>query len=271
MAVNLSGLSMVEQIGLQQLKQTQGQPDGAAVTKRKRNGNAKPNSAAAPKKVKTRGKQAGPSQASRMKDASENEETNPTSFPSQSIPRGGQTSWPPSIPRRSGQMENQELIPPFIKHELYQDGEDTDIILLSGHYDITCPTAVSIFPYLAWEGLQITVCRDTYRDVWWGRFIWGPWDCVILMDPGPSHTLNAPCTLGWRLRDLNTGRLTFGQGRTGELTFFRNRRIDGTLFKVPEVGDLRFWGKWTDVLVGDACADEFWEEWEAFPRIAYGR
>lgn len=93
------------------------------------------------------------------------------------------------------------------------------------------------------------------------------------MNPGPSYeTLDQSCSLGWRLRDLETGELKFGRRCTGEMTFFRDQTIRGMLCEVPRVGTVEFWGP---RLVGEGVGwrdgDEFQEEWEGFINEAYGR
>ncbi len=70
------------------------------------------------------------------------------------------------------------------------------------------------------------------------------------MDPGPqdsrpqdSTALGHPCTLGWRLRDLQDGSLKFGRDCTGEITFWRDGGVEGRLFGVPGCGTVEFQGE----------------------------
>jgi hypothetical protein len=92
------------------------------------------------------------------------------------------------------------------------------------------------------------------------------------MNPGPSSSsaLDRPCFLGWRLRDLETGRLTFGRKCTGEMTFFRDQGLGvrGYLFEVPEVGTVKFEGR---RVPGRSCEDDLKHEWDAFVTEAYQR
>ncbi|KAF2653748.1 hypothetical protein K491DRAFT_680303 [Lophiostoma macrostomum CBS 122681] len=145
-------------------------------------------------------------------------------------------------------------------------------IQLSGTYKITCPAALSTFPSLAPSTLRLDLCRDASRDVWWVTFTFAAWHCVILMDPGPSfETLGEPCTLGWRLRDLENGELKFGKRCTGEMTCFRDETIRGSLFNVPGAGMIEFWGPRMKTKGVLRSADGLKAEWDDFVDEAYGR
>lgn len=153
---------------------------------------------------------------------------------------------------------------------------DPDYIIFSGTYRITCPTAIDLFPYLSPHNLRLILCKDEHRDVWWASFTWGAWAGIIHMNPGPSFdTLGQPSTLGWRLRDEDTGELRFGKNCTGDMTFYNDQTIRGYLYNVPSVGTLEFWGpRLEERGRGDRSwksGDEFQEKWDAFVREAYGR
>ncbi len=90
------------------------------------------------------------------------------------------------------------------------------------------------------------------------------------MDPGPSDpdSLGRPCSLGWRLRDLETGQLTFGRKCTGTMTFSGYGIVEGCLYEVPGVGSLVFEGMRVE---GESLEDDLKGEWDAFVAEAYRR
>jgi hypothetical protein len=90
------------------------------------------------------------------------------------------------------------------------------------------------------------------------------------MNPGPSDSniLGRPCSLGWRLRDLSTGNLTFGRKCTGNMTFFGDGTLQGYLFEVPGVGTVEFDGRRTE---GGNLEVDLQHEWDAFVAEAYRR
>ena len=65
------------------------------------------------------------------------------------------------------------------------------------------------------------------------------------MDPGPTYeTIDNMHTLGWRIRNTETGALTFGRNCTGKVCFDgKNRTLKGLLYDVPGVGSIDFEGK----------------------------
>jgi hypothetical protein len=92
------------------------------------------------------------------------------------------------------------------------------------------------------------------------------------MNPGPTpDRLGHPCTLGWRTRDLETGDLRFGKACTGEMTFYGDYEginVSGALYGLPRLGDVQIWG---ERMGGGRQVGNFQEEWDDFPREAYGR
>jgi len=92
------------------------------------------------------------------------------------------------------------------------------------------------------------------------------------MNPGPiPNTMGQPCTLGWRTRDLETGELRFGKGCVGEMTFYDDYQgvsVIGTFYGLSRLGDVQIWG---ERMSGGREVDDLQEEWDEFPREAYGR
>ncbi|CAN9430162.1 unnamed protein product [Alternaria alternata] len=189
------------------------------------------------------------------------------------IKEESRVSTPSSTPSRSRfKQEQYDPTPmrssPYIKsdpHQNYYQPEPS--LLLSVTYSIDCASASSVFNDY---NLDLTLARDPSRGLWWATFRWGAWDGIIQMNPGPSdsNSLGLPCSLGWRLRDLNTGKLTFGRKCTGTMTFFRDGMVDGCLYEVPGVGDLIFEGT---RMAGGNLEDDLKEEWDGFVTEAYRR
>jgi hypothetical protein len=157
---------------------------------------------------------------------------------------------------------------PYIKPDPYQNHYQPErSLLLSGTYSISCETANSIFDDY---NLDLTLARDPSRGMWWAAFRWGAWDGIMQMKPGPRNfdSLGQPCSLGWRLRDLETGQLTFGRKCTGTMTFSGDGSMEGCLYEVPGVGSLEFEGMRVS---GENLEDDLKEEWDGFVAEAYRR
>jgi hypothetical protein len=144
-------------------------------------------------------------------------------------------------------------------------------LTLTGTYRVTCPSMSDMFAQHGPRNLHLTLLQDEDRGVWWASFSWWSWDCIIQMNPGPSYeTLGQPCTLGWRLRDHDTGRMHFGRGKTGNITFNRDQTMDGVLVNMPFLGTLEFWGR---RIPGPKYVERsghaFQLEWDTFVNAAY--
>lgn len=160
---------------------------------------------------------------------------------------------------------------PYMKQEsiAHRATPEPEPILLSGTYSISCPVATDMFPDIDPHNLTLTLLRDDDRNVWWATFCWGAWDGIMQMSPGLSyHTLGQACSLGWRLRDLDTGELKFGRKCTGEMTVYNDQTLSGCLFQVPHVGTVEFWG---DRMTSGSMEDGLQDEWDRFVYEAYGR
>ncbi|KAJ4320363.1 hypothetical protein N0V94_003437 [Neodidymelliopsis sp. IMI 364377] len=138
-------------------------------------------------------------------------------------------------------------------------------ILLSGTYTITCPTATSLFHT---PSLDLSLAKDPRHNIWWATFRWGDWDGIMQLNLGPQgiEDLGRLFTFGWRLRDLQSGRLDFGSGCMGDVTFYRGE-IEGRLFNVPGEGMVEFHGVRME---GEPVEDDLEHEWDAFVDEAYG-
>ncbi|KAJ4353786.1 uncharacterized protein N0V89_005516 [Didymosphaeria variabile] len=136
-----------------------------------------------------------------------------------------------------------------------------DTIVVSGTYELLANN----------ERAYMVIRRDAARDIWWSTISTGALSFTIKMDPGPTPTtLYQPFTVGWRMRNNDTGELRFGSGCTGEFRFIEGASGDltGVLRKVPGFGDVEFYG---GRMAGLPQVGDLQTEWDAFRRDAYGR
>jgi hypothetical protein len=157
---------------------------------------------------------------------------------------------------------------PYIKSDPHSNFHQPEpSMLLSGNYAIDCQVASDVFNEY---DLDLTLSLDSSRGIWWATFRWGGWDGIIQMNPGlsNSNTLGQPCSLGWRLRDLETRKLTFGRKCTGSMTFFGDGTFHGCLFEVPGMSTVEFDGR---RVKGGSPEDDLQHEWDTFVAEAYRR
>lgn len=189
----------------------------------------------------------------------------------------------PAVKRATPRVEHEHAISPYGTSSPYSppkqtydsspshmgrnlissDGRD-QASLLSGRYSIDFADASNMFEDY---NLDLTLASDPSRNIWWATFRWGAWDGIMQMRPGPAG-VGQPCSLGWRLRDLETNQLKFGKRCTGTITFFENQTFTGQLYEVPGAGTVDFDGA---RLPGPAVHDDLQHEWDAFVSEAYGR
>lgn len=145
-------------------------------------------------------------------------------------------------------------------------------LTLSGTYEITCPPATENL--CIHSGLDLQLLKDEGSDIWWAGFTWDAWNVVIKMQPGPGAmgNLGQSCTLGWRFHNYDTGEIRFGQGCTGYMTCFSDRSLSASLFNVPDVGTVEFWGtRLPGSREGERTVREFEQDWDNFRFQTYGR
>ena len=281
----MTGLSPLEQFSLQQSIDTKDPHKRTAVVKRKRGGSPISKTPVTPKKLKTESGPLSGSQSPWLGKGPVDTQSYATSRRSQTIKQEyGSATSPYATSRKAGSAVKREYDPSNalhshsyqpsanIKVEYDQDNQEPSIILLSGNYLVTCPTATEALSDFEIDDLHLTVCKDNRNNKWWARFDWFHWQCIMQMNPGPSYeTLNAPCPLTWRFRDRTTGRSHFQRGNAGEATFSEDHRVDVCLFNVPEIGHLEFWGHWVEALSNGECGEDFYQQWTDIPRQAYSR
>ncbi|KAF3038165.1 hypothetical protein E8E12_007779 [Didymella heteroderae] len=143
-------------------------------------------------------------------------------------------------------------------------------VVISGTYDI----GIDYVEYPAFtyptDGLfEFVVLTEEATGTCWAKFQWAMLDGIIKMDPGPTYeTITHFHTLGWRIRNVETGRLTFGRNCTGKMRFDASTRmLEGVLYDVPGAGRINFHG---DRMSGPRRAGGLSREWNCFVEEAYG-
>jgi hypothetical protein len=156
---------------------------------------------------------------------------------------------PPSV-QRAGYSSSSR-----VKADPYGSYPGSQSIILSGRYEVNCSVASDMFEDYDHD---LTLAISPSRDVWWATFRWGAWDGIIQMRPGPTyHELGQPCSLGWRLRNLETGQLKFGKRCTGVMTFNNDQTFTGALYEVPGAGTVEFEGT---RMVGESLEDDLQDD-----------
>ena len=143
-------------------------------------------------------------------------------------------------------------------------------IILSGTYDIDIDWIKHpVFDAHIDGPFQLDVFMDGTTGTWWAKFNWAMLDGIIKMDPGPTYeTATNFHTLGWRIRNVDTGKLTFGRNCTGKISFDEETRtLEGYLYDVPEAGRIDFQG---DRVLGPRRVGDLSREWDRFVEQAYG-
>lgn len=143
-------------------------------------------------------------------------------------------------------------------------------IVLSGTYDIGIDWIMyPIFDTYADGPFKLDVFMDGTTGICWAKFHWALLDGIIKMDPGPTYdTATHFHTLGWRIRNEETGKLTFGRNCTGKIRFHEaTGTLEGYLYDVPGAGRIDFQG---NRIPGPRRVGDLSMEWDHFVKEAYG-
>ncbi|KZM21845.1 uncharacterized protein EKO05_0003132 [Ascochyta rabiei] len=143
-----------------------------------------------------------------------------------------------------------------------------DDIYLSGTYHITAPDVEEASSQDT--PLRLALFTDEATGIWWASFHWSPLNGVMKIDPGPTYdTIADTHSLGWRIRNEETGGLSFGRDCTGDIRFDgQERTLMGALYGVPGVGLLEFEGR---RIASPRRVGGLKQEWDWFVEEAYGR
>ncbi|KAF2786653.1 hypothetical protein K505DRAFT_411850 [Melanomma pulvis-pyrius CBS 109.77] len=253
-----SGFSIVEQIAVVQSANNGKAPPKASPKKRKRDGAGSTKTKSTPNKRNTASAAppSSPYASNQRKDWEQMlpaEKSPQAHIKAESTPTYSRIKQDISLPP----YPPSDTYSQYIEQEPSHDTMDPDNLVFSGTYKITGPTAIAAFPTLNLTTLRLNLSKDEQRG----------------MNPGPSYeTLDQSCSLGWRLRDPETGELKFGRGCTGKMVFFSDQTIRGMLYEIPRVGSVEFWGpRLVGGGVGWRGGNEFQLEWEGIISEAYGR
>lgn len=185
-------------------------------------------------------------------------------------------------PRPKQEPAAVESSPP-VKHEGYlfdADAMDTraDIaqekLTITGVYALRCPQITEQLEEHS-DDLRLFMCVDQETGVTWGGFQLAMKSGVIRLD---DIDINQKLTFGWRARDTWRRDLRFGQKCFGEIEFDGAGGVRGTFYnmfaKMEGVGEeaCEFEGhRRTGPLWSGRPAHSYKQEWDNFPKIAYGR
>ena len=142
-------------------------------------------------------------------------------------------------------------------------------IYLTGVYNLSCPSLAEQVPDHA-DKFRLFICVDNEGGRIWGGFELAWKSGVIKIDDiAWSMQLN----FGWRAKDYQaSGKgLKFGKGCFGDIEFDGEERIRGVFYNLyPE--PLRFEGvRRPGPLWCGKSAYKFQQEWDGYPKEAYGR
>ncbi|KXT06590.1 hypothetical protein AC578_8564 [Pseudocercospora eumusae] len=162
-----------------------------------------------------------------------------------------------------------------MKHEGYlfdPDAMDTraDIserqINITGVYIISCPQVAEQLPEES-DNFRLFICVDNESGTTWGGFEIAMKSGNIKMD---DIDFARSVSFGWRARDSWEGGLRFGKGCFGEIAFDGNGNVRGTFHGLFNES-MEFTGRRrTGPLWAGKSAYKFKQEWDAFPKEAYG-
>lgn len=147
-------------------------------------------------------------------------------------------------------------------------------ISVTGVYYLDCAQITEQLPSAA-NKLRLFICVDHETGITWGGFELAMKSGVIKIDDiGVERKL----TLGWRSRDSEDGRLTFGKNCFGDIAFYEDK-VRGCLYNLfPRLGmtgefaAVEFEGsRKPGPLWCGRSAPSFKDEWEGFVKEAYGR
>ena len=143
-----------------------------------------------------------------------------------------------------------------------------DMVQIAGTYSISVSTPSS--RPLAPRTLSLAI--DHATSSLWGTFHIGPKRGLIRMDDISGLPSGATKTFGWRSEDENSNnKMRFGRGCDGEVAFDGNGGVQGVFGGGMMYGeDMEFWGSLEDQ-DDRPDVEGVREEWDGFPRRAYGR
>ncbi|KAI5358098.1 hypothetical protein Slin14017_G114590 [Septoria linicola] len=142
-----------------------------------------------------------------------------------------------------------------------------DKLSITGVYTIECPQITELLPEKQ-DSLRLVMCVDNESGITWGGFELAMKSGVIKMD---ELDFNRNLTFGWRARDSWENTLRFGQKCFGNIEFDGAGRLYGmfySMFNEP----CEFTGRRRPgPLWSGKSAYKYKQEWDAFPKEAYGR
>jgi hypothetical protein len=163
---------------------------------------------------------------------------------------------------------------PKIKAEVKPESDAADGAeprFITGVYNVSSRQLEEQYPHEA-SNLRFFLCVDNEAGKIWGGFELASKSGVLCIKDDYTGT-NGPLSFGWRARDLNQGRLSFGKGCFGNIQFFDDRSFKATvsnMFSGREPVELEGVRRPGPLWCGKS-AWQFEREWDGFVAEAYGR
>lgn len=167
-------------------------------------------------------------------------------------------------------VKKEQVVEAEPRSSFLMAGSGPGDIVLSGTYDVGKDWIMHpVFDADTDGPFQLDVFMDGATGIWWAKFHWAMLDGIMKMDPGPSYeTATHFQTLGWRIRNEDTGKLTFGRNCTGKFRFDQETGTpEGYLYDVPGAGRIDFQG---NRVPGPRKDGDLSREWDYFVEEAYG-
>ncbi|EXJ80085.1 hypothetical protein A1O3_08371 [Capronia epimyces CBS 606.96] len=165
----------------------------------------------------------------------------------------------------SSDLDMDDAPPPYDSHDFSHAStppRNRASVQVSGLYHVQAPQLQA--------SCSLALKIDHASGQLWGNFRFGTKSGVLRMDELAGVAEGQPTSFAWRSKDDKTGQLKFGRGCDGSIEFDGNEGVKGRFFGLMYGGDLEFEGSLTDM--NDVPnVDWLRDEWDEFPRIAYGR
>lgn len=139
---------------------------------------------------------------------------------------------------------------------------------ITGVYNIDCPLLADQSPEDA-DNFRLFLCVDNENGLIWGGFELAWKSGIIKID---DIAFNKNLSFGWRAKDYQAnGSLRFGKGCFGEIEFYGHEQVSGAFHNLfPETVIFRGTRRAGPLWCGRSSY-KFKQEWDDYPREAYGR
>ncbi|KIV78808.1 hypothetical protein PV11_06418 [Exophiala sideris] len=156
--------------------------------------------------------------------------------------------------------------PPYDSHDFTEvngPSNDMENDSVSGFYNI------SVCKSTLYGVLTLSMFQSTGQA--WGNFRIGSKAGIIRVGDMSGLADGEETSFGRRCEDDETGRLNFGRGCDGKFEFYGRGQVRGRFFGLIVGETIEFQGVFENALEDRPDHDELEDQWDDFPRRAYGR